>query len=231
MKMKSILSVFVVFAAAMSASAVTFEFKPQATATSYNWNTPSYWYGGSTPRNSLPTKDDDTWLTVTKLRNVPLYIDSTTVATTKYIKVANDATSKYPIILTIDGGSLTTYGTAYIGQKSPGILTVQNGGTFEAKANTYIGLNNDSTDSSHQHVFDAKLIIADSESSFTTASYVYMGHQSGGTSLLDNKGTVSITGTAKLQLGVWTNVVEQGDIVSIITNSGTLSVAGDTLIG
>ena len=126
MKMKLILSVFAVLAVAMSASAVTFEFKPQATATSYNWNTPSYWYGGSTPRNSLPTKDDDTWLTVTKLRNVPLYIDSSTVATTKYIKVANDATSKYPIILTIDGGSLTTYGTAYIGQKSPGVLTVQN---------------------------------------------------------------------------------------------------------
>ena len=229
MKMKSILSVFVVFAAAMTASAVTFEFKPQATATSYNWNTPSYWYGGSTPRNSLPTKDDETWMTDGKLRNVPLYIDSYTAATTGIFRVANSSSYANPMILTIDGGSLTTYGVAYIGQKSPGVLIVQNGGTFEAKDNTYIGLNNNSSNSSQQHVFNAKLIIADSDSGFTAASNVYMGHQKGGTSLLDNKGTVSIT--RQLQLGVWTNVVEHGGLVAVITNSGTLSVTGNTLIG
>lgn len=229
MNMKSMLSVFVVFAAAMSASAVTFEFKPQATATSYNWNTPSYWYGGSTLRNSLPTKDDETWMTDGKLRNVPLYIDSYTAATTGIFRVANSSSYANPMILTIDGGSLTTYGVAYIGQKSPGVLIVQNGGTFEAKDNTYIGLNNNSSNSSHQYVFNAKLIIADSDSGFTAASNVYMGHQKGGTSLLDNKGTVSIT--KQLQLGVWTNVVEHGGLVAVITNSGTLSVTGNTLIG
>ena len=215
--------------AAMTASAVTFEFKPSAAATSYNWNTPSYWYGGSTPRNSLPTKDDETWMTDGKLRNVPLYIDSYTAATTGIFRVANSSSYANPMILTIDGGSLTTYGVAYIGQKSPGVLIVQNGGTFEAKDNTYIGLNNNSSNSSQQHVFNAKLIIADSDSGFTAASNVYMGHQKGGTSLLDNKGTVSIT--RQLQLGVWTNVVEQGDLVAVITNSGMLSVTGNTLIG
>ena len=231
MKTKSVLSLFAVLAAAMSASAVTFEFKPQATATSYNWNTPSYWYGGDTLRNSLPTKDDETWLTHQNLRNVPLYIDSYTAATTKIFRVANGSANVNPMILTIDGGSLTTYGVAYIGHKSPGILTVQNGGTFEAKSNTYIGLNNESSNSSQLHVFDAKLSIADAESSFTTANYVYVGYQKGGTSLLDNKGTVDIKGTGQLQLGAWTNVVDRGALVAVITNSGTLAVAGNTLIG
>ena len=226
---KKAMFALVALAAAMTASAVTFEFKPQATATSYNWNTPSYWYGGSTPRNSLPTKDDETWMTDGKLRNVPLYIDSYTAATTGIFRVANSSSYANPMILTIDGGSLTTYGVAYIGQKSPGVLIVQNGGTFEAKDNTYIGLNNNSSNSSQQHVFNAKLIIADSDSGFTAASNVYMGHQKGGTSLLDNKGTVSIT--RQLQLGVWTNVVEHGGLVAVITNSGTLSVTGNTLIG
>ena len=229
MEKRTMLALTALAAAAMTASAVTFEFKPPAAATSYNWNTPSYWYGGSTPRNSLPTKDDETWMTDGKLRNVPLYIDSYTAATTGIFRVANSSSYANPMILTIDGGSLTTYGVAYIGQKSPGVLIVQNGGTFEAKDNTYIGLNNNSSNSSQQHVFNAKLIIADSDSGFTAASNVYMGHQKGGTSLLDNKGTVSIT--RQLQLGVWTNVVEQGDLVAVITNSGMLSVTGNTLIG
>ena len=232
MQMKSILGVFAALAAAMTASAVTFEFKPQATATSYNWNTPSYWYGGDTPRNSLPTKDDETWLTHQNLRNVPLYIDSYTAATTKIFRVANGSANVNPMILTIDGGSLTTYGVAYIGHKSPGVLTVQNGGTFEAKSTTYIGLNNESSNSSQQHIFAAKLSIADAESSFTAANHVYVGYQKGGTSLLDNKGTVSITGTGSLNIGAWTNVVERGDLVAVVTNSGTLSVAGgNTYIG
>ena len=229
MEKRTMLALTALAAAAMTASAVTFEFKPPAAATSYNWNTPSYWYGGSTQRNSLPTKDDETWMTDGKLRNVPLYIDSYTAATTGIFRVANSSSYANPMILTIDGGSLTTYGVAYIGQKSPGVLIVQNGGTFEAKDNTYIGLNNNSSNSSQQHVFNAKLIIADSDSGFTAASNVYMGHQKGGTSLLDNKGTVSIT--RQLQLGVWTNVVEHGGLVAVITNSGTLSVTGNTLIG
>ena len=230
MKMKSILSVFVVLAAATTAFAATFEFIPRKSASRYDWATTD-WKAGGSYVTSLPTKDDNAWVTATLIRNSTdgLFINSGTDAEASKLYLANGNANSRTMKLTIDGGSLTTYGEAYIGQKSPGILTLQNGGTFEAKTATYIGLNNNSSDSSQLHVFDAKLIIADSDSSFTTASYLYMGHQMGGTSLLDNKGTVSIAG--KLQLGVWTNVVEQGDIVAVITNSGTLSVAGDALIG
>jgi hypothetical protein len=219
-------------AAAMSVSAVTFEFIPRKSASRYDWATTD-WKAGGSYVTSLPTKDDNAWVTATLIRNSTdgLFINSGTDAEVSKLYLANGNANSRPMKLTIDGGSLTTYGEAYIGQKSPGFLTLQNGGTFEAKTATYIGLNNSSSDSSQLHVFDAKLIIADSDSSFTAASYVYMGHQMGGTSLLDNKGTVSITGTGQLQLGVRTNVDKQGDIVSVITNSGTLSVAGNTLIG
>ena len=184
MKMKSILSVFVVFAAAMSASAVTFEFIPRKSASRYDWATTD-WKSGGSYVTSLPTKDDNAWVTATLVRNSTdgLFINSGTDAEASKLYLANNNTNSRPMKLTIDGGSLTTYGEAYIGQKSPGFLTLQNGGTFEAKTATYIGLNNSSSDSTQLHVFDAKLIIADSDSSFTTASYVYMGHQSGGTSL------------------------------------------------
>ena len=230
MKMKSILSVFVVLAAAMNASAATFEFIPRKSASRYDWATTD-WKSGGSYVTSLPTKDDNAWVTATLVRNSTdgLFINSGTEAEVNRLYLANNNDNPLPMKLTIDGGSLTTYAEADIGQKSPGILTLQNGGKFVARSITYIGLNNNSTSSSEQHVFDAKLIIADSDSSFTAASNVYMGHQRGGTSLLDNKGTVSIT--KQLQLGVWTNVVEQGDIVSVVTNSGTLSVAGNTLIG
>ncbi|MBQ3290391.1 MAG: hypothetical protein IJH50_13400 [Kiritimatiellae bacterium] len=209
-----------------------FEFIPRKSASRYDWATTD-WKSGGSYVTSLPTKSDLTWITATLIRNSTdgIFINSGTDAEVKKFYLANSNTNSRPMKLTIDGGSLTAYDVAYIGQKSPGILTLQNGGTLVAKSNTYIGLHNTSTDSSQPHVFDAKLIIADPESSFTAANTVYMGHQRGGTSLLDNKGTVSITGTGKLQLGVWTNVVEQGDIVSIITNSGTLSVASDALIG
>ena len=232
MKMKSILSVFMVFAAAMNASAATFEFIPRKSSSRYDWATTD-WKSGGSYVTSLPTKSDNAWVTATLVRNSTdgMFINSGTDAEVYKFYLANGNTNSRPMKLTIDGGSLTTYGEAYIGQKSPGFLTLQNRGTFEAKDNTYIGLNNNSSDSSQLHVFDAKLIIADAESSFTTATNVYMGHQMGGTSLLDNKGTVSITGTGQLQLGVRTNVDKQGDIVSVITNSGTLSVAGNTLIG
>ena len=232
MKLKSVLSVFAALAAAMNASAAEFDFKPTAAAASFNWNTPSLWYVGSTSQNRLPSKDDNTWITSKYLRNVPFYIDSDTAATTKTLKLANASANANPMILIVDGGSLTTYDVAYIGQKSPGVLTLQNGGKFIAKYTTYIGYINTSSDSTQQHVFDAKLIVADAESSFTASNNVYVGYQKGGTSLLDNKGTVSVTGTRSLEIGAWTNVVEQGDLVAVVTNSGTLSVAGgNTYIG
>ena len=231
MKTMKTFCVFAALAAAMNAFAATFEFIPKSSADSYDWNTPSLWCVSSTVQNRLPTKADNVWITATKIRNSAdgLFINSGTEAEVNRLYLSNNNDNPLPMKLTVDGGSLTTYAEADIGQKSPGILTLQNGGTFEAKANTYIGLNNNSSSTSQPHVFDASLIVADADSSFTAASNVYMGHQRGGTSLLDNKGTVSITG--QLQLGVWTNVVEQGDIVSVITNSGTLSVTGNTLIG
>ena len=229
MKMTKTFCALAALAAAMNAfAAVNFDFKPPATAASFNWNTPSLWYVGDAVQNSLPTSAENAWITSKYLRNVPIYIDATTDASTSGFYLANSATSPYPMIVVVDGGSLTTHGTAYIGQKSPGVLTLQNGGRLEAKSTTYIGYNNNSTSSGSQHVFDAKLIVADSESSFTAANNVYIGYQQGGTSLLDNKGTVSITGTRALYIGAWTNVVEQGDLVAVITNSGTLSVAGGT---
>lgn len=232
MNMKSMLSVFVALAAAMTASAATFEFIPRKSASRYDWATTD-WKSGGSYVTSLPTKDDNAWVTATLVRNSAdgLFINSGTEAEVNRLYLANNNDNPLPMKLTVDGGSLTTYAEAWIGQKSPGILTLQNGGKFVARSITYIGLNNNSSSTSQPHVFDASLIVADADSSFTAASTVYMGHQKGGTALLDNKGTVSITGTGQLQLGVWTNVVEQGDIVSVVTNSGTLSVAGNTLIG
>lgn len=232
MQMKTMMGLFATLAAVMTASAATIEFIPRKSASRYDWATTD-WKSGGSYVTSLPTKSDNAWITATLIRNSTegMFINLGTDAEVNKLYLANSNTNSRPMKLTIDGGSLTTYGEADIGQKSPGVLTLQNGGTFEAKDNTYIGLNNNSSDSSQLHVFDAKLIIADAQSSFTTASYVYMGHQKGGTALLDNKGIVSITGTGQLQLGVWTNVVEQGDLVAVVTNSGTLSVAGNTLIG
>lgn len=216
--------------AAANAFAAAFDFKPADTADSFNWNTPSLWYVGSTVQNRLPTSADDTWITSKYLRNVPFYIDSATSAATKKLCLANSASSTYPMILMIDGGSLTTYGDALIGQKSPGNLIIQNGGAFVAKSVLYIGLKNTSTAAGSQHVFDAKVFVADSASSLTAATHIYMGDQIGGTSLLDNKGTVSITG--QLRLGVCvTEGINRGDIVSVVTNSGTISVANAMRIG
>ncbi len=211
-------------------AAADFEFKPSATANSFNWNTPSLWYVGSTVQNSLPTSADNTWITSKYLRNVPIYIDSDTAAATKIFKFANSATNPDPMILVVDGGSLTTHGVAYIGNKSPGVLTLQNGGAFDAKSTTYIGYLNDSTASGSVRAFDAKVIVADAGSTFTSASHVYMGHQIGGTSLLDNKGAVNIA--QRLYLGICTNAtITTGDVVAVITNSGTLSVGDITYIG
>ena len=219
-------------AAAINAFAAAFDFKPADTADSFNWNTPSLWYVGSTVQNRLPTSADDTWITSKYLRNVPFYIDSATSAATRKLFLANSASSTYPMILTIDGGSLTTYGDAWIGQKSPGNLIIQNGGAFVAKSVLYIGLKNTSTDAGSQHVFDAKVFVADSASSLTAATHIYMGDQIGGTSLLDNKGTVSITGSGQLRLGVCvTEGINRGDIVSVVTNSGTISVANAMRVG
>lgn len=218
--------------AAANAFAAVFDFKPADTADSFNWNTPSLWYVGSTVQNRLPTSADDTWITSKYLRNVPFYIDSATSAATKKLFLANSASSTYPMILTIDGGSLTTHGDAWIGQKSPGNLIIQNGGAFVAKSVLYIGLKNTSTDAGSQHVFDAKVFVADSASSLTAATHIYMGDQIGGTSLLDNKGTVSITGSGQLRLGVCvTEGINRGDIVSVVTNSGTISVANAMRVG
>ena len=215
-------------AAAASAFAATFEYKPTAaTPIPYDWSDATYW---SPYNGNLPSSSDDTWMTSTKTKENPLYINSGTAAQTKIFRLSNSAARSDPQQLIINGGSLTTYSTAYLGHKNPGSLTVQNGGKFEAKYQTYIGYINTSTDSSHVRVFDAKVIVADAESTFTAADHVYMGHQIGGTSLLENRGAVNLSG--ELRMGACTNTaIALGDIVSVITNSGSIAVAKDLSVG
>ena len=214
--------------AAMSAFAVTFEYKPtSATPIPYDWSDATYW---SPYNGNLPSSSDDTWMTSTKTKENPLYINSGTAAQTKIFRLSNSAARADPQQLIINGGSLTTYSTAYLGHKNPGTLTLQNGGKFEAKYQTYIGYINTSTDSSHVRVFDAKVIVADAESTFTAADHVYMGHQIGGTSLLENRGAVNLSG--ELRIGACANTeIVLGDIVSVITNSGSIAVAKDMSVG
>ena len=227
MEKKTMLAL-VALVAATSAFAATFEYIPtDATPMPYDWSDATYWkpYNGN-----LPSSSDDTWMTSTKTKDHPLYINSGTAAETKTFRLSNSAARSDPQQLIINGGSLTTYGTAYLGHKNPGTLTLQNGGTFDAKSATYIGYINTSTSSSNVRIFDSKVIVADAGSTFTAADHVYMGHQIGGTSLLENRGTVDLSG--ELRIGACTNTaIALGDIVSVITNSGSIAVAKDMSVG
>ena len=211
-------------AAATSAFAATFEYKPTAsTPLPYDWSDATYW---SPYNGNLPSSSDDTWMTSTMTKDHPLYINSGTAAETRTFRLSNTAARSDPQQLIINGGSLTTYNVAYLGYRNAGTLTLQNGGTFEAKSTTYIGYINTSSSSGNVRVFDAKVIVADAESTFTAANTVYIGSQIGGTALLENRGTVNISGA--LQLGVCTNAaIARGDLVAIVTNSGSMTVAQD----
>ena len=220
---------FAVLAAAMSAFAATFQFNKGGAASdsdgTFDWNTPSRWYVGDTVQNSLPTKDDDAYVHVTSLRGKEVYIRSGTAAECKILYLPNRAWSLIPVHLIIDGGSLTTYGSARLGNKSCGNLTIQNGGSFVAKSEVYIGKDNDETSSGTVYVTNS-VVIADASSSFTTGtSSVYMGHQRKGQALLVNNGTISFGG--QFNVGYCSlSGFALGDTVSIITNSGTISAAG-----
>ena len=125
-----------------------------------------------------------------------------------------------PLMVTIDGGSLTTYDTAMLSQRNPAILTIQNGGVFTGKSNVYIGY--DPTDTPKIASFPAKVIVADTDSSFSVDNTsLFMGNQKGGLALLENHGSVNSSGN--VYLGYYTPGRSLGDIVSVIDNYGTLN--------
>lgn len=223
MKRKPILA-FVVFALAAMNAFADFDYRPGNTSTPYDWKLSSLWYsnaaGSWSCANSLPTKNDNTWVSYSQMRASPLYINSGTAAEVKLFRLSNSSsTYSNPVMLTINGGSLVVYEEAQLGQKSAATLTIQNGGAFTGKKDTYIGFNNNGTGYTD---FDAKVIVADANSSFTVSeTSLFMGNQRAGLSLLENHGSVNISGN--VYLGYYPDGRTLGEIISVIDNYGTMT--------
>ena len=226
MKIKSTFGVLAALMAVLTVSAVTFECKPKdGHPTPYDWSDATLW---SPYNGNLPSSDDNTWMTSTKTKDNPLYIHSGTAATTKDFYFSNSANRQDPQLLVIDGGSLDVTGTSYLGHKNPAVLTIKNGGSFTAENRCYIGVYNGGNGSK---TFDAKVVIADADSSFTVKdAHLSMGNQTGGLALLENHGSVIFTGTEQhryIYLGDSPSHKEPGTIISLIDNYGTLTATMD----
>ena len=226
MKMKSMIGLFAILAAAMTASAVTLRFIPGNAPTPYDWNSPALWVNSSTgaSANRLPGSSDDVSIIDAHTRENPLFVNAGTdaIGYRLYLSTTN-ATLTAPMLLTIDGGSLSFGNLAYIGYKAPAILTVQNGGSFSAGGVVELGSVN--TTSVGPKTFDAKVIVADATSSFTVGDNFFMGTQWKGLSLFENHG---LTTFKRVYVGYYKRGArELGEIVSVIDNYGTITQLAD----
>ena len=219
---------FVVVAVAMTAFA-TKQFKPNGAQPPYYWSDASLWWDTEqSTYGILPTDYDNTYLVYNETRESPLILTNAAAIAGFYLSQTN-ATSCSPMLLTIDGGSLTCNKDAYLGYRNSAFLTITNGGAFTAKKVLYIGSDNTSTVGT-KYVTNT-VLIADSSSSLSTdTSSVYMGHQRKGLSLLENHGAVSLGG--QLNMGYCSRSdFSFGDTVSIITNYGTITASDAFRIG
>ena len=215
-------------AAATNAFA-SIRFMPGDAPTPYDWNTPSLWWDSDTEAyiNALPTSADDVAVYDMKTRDNPLFINSGTAAAAKAFYLSTPNTSSNPMLLTINGGSLTTSGAAYFGYKNPALLTIQNGGAYTANSSLWIAPAKNTADAGSAS-YNVKVLIADANSSLTINSATfYLANQNGGTALIENHGSLNLLGSGTSQRDVWlgysTGRRTLGAAFSVIDNYGTIT--------
>ena len=215
---------FAVLAVAMTASAVTLRFIPGDAPTPYDWNSPALWINASTGAsvNRLPTSSEDVSIVDAHTRENPLFINAGTAAVGSafYFSTTNK-TLTAPMLLTINGGTLSLGATTYVGYKAPAVLTVQNGGAFSTSSAMWLGVANSTGVGSTG--FDVKILVADANSSVTGKSTVYIANQSGNTSLIENHGSVNFTGSSDIWMGYSTGRRTLGNVFAVIDNYGTIT--------
>ena len=222
MKMKSILSVFVVFAAAMNAFAAL-HLKPDGAQPPYYWDDTSLWWykEGGAWANRVPNNTEEVDIFSPETRESPLYITNGVNAVTKAFYLATtNATSCSPQLLTIDGGSLTASGAAYLGFKNSAIVEIKNGGSMIAKSTLTLGRDNDT--SVGTKCITNIVRIADASSTLSVTGVTTIGQQRKGLTLLDNRGTINFNGD--VYIGNCTDaLVTMGDVLTVVTNAGTIN--------